>query len=497
MTLRVAVGGFQHETNTFAPVKADYTAFEQADSWPALSRGAALFDAVAGMNLPIAGFVKAAEDFELVPALWCAATPSAEVTEDAFERISAELIESIQAAKPDAVYLDLHGAMVAEHAEDGEGLLLNRLREAVGEIPIVVSLDLHANVTSAMMASGASFVAYRTYPHVDMDETGARAAELLRKTITAGEVRGHLRKLDFLVPLTSQCTLVEPARNLYEAMQARLGNDVWSLSFAMGFPPADIEECGPAVFGFGADQVAVSAAVDALADEIAAHEQAFDQPLLVPDEAVRQAMANTKSGPVVIADTQDNPGAGGNSDTVGMLHALVEGGARQAVLAIVYDPSSSAQAHDLGEGGVGEFSLGAVSGAPDHTPYQGRFRVEKINDGKFTGTGPVWRGARMDLGPMALLRVQHEGDADVRVVVASRKFQAGDQALFRHLGVEPVEQRILVLKSSVHFRADFQPIAAEVLVAVSPGPNLADPSQFPYKKLRTGIRLSPNGPYIK
>jgi len=179
MTYRVAVGGFQHETNTFAPAKADFTAFEQADSWPGLSRGNALFDAVKGMNLPIAGFVAAASDFDLVPVLWCAATPSAQVTEDAFERISAMLIEGIKAAKADAVYLDLHGAMVVEHAQDGEGLLLARVREAVGEMPIVVSLDLHANVTEAMMASGAAFVAYRTYPHIDMDETGARAADLL------------------------------------------------------------------------------------------------------------------------------------------------------------------------------------------------------------------------------------------------------------------------------------------------------------------------------
>ena len=494
MTLRVAIGGFQHETNTFAPVKADYAAFEQADSWPGLSRGEALFGAVAGMNLPIAGFVAAAGDLDLVPVLWCAATPSAQVTEDAFERVAGELIEGIRIAKPDAVYLDLHGAMVAEHTEDGEGLLLARLRAEVGDIPIVVSLDLHANVTEAMMASGAAFVAYRTYPHIDMDETGARVADLLRKIVASGQMRSHMRKLDFLIPLTSQCTLVAPARNLYDNLSADLGDDLWSLSFAMGFPPADIAECGPAVFGFGADQAAVTRAVDALADEISARERAFDQPLLPPGDAVSRAMANDKPGPVVIADTQDNPGAGGNSDTIGMLHALAQGGAKGAVMAIVYDPPSADQAHALGEGGVADFALGAVSGAPGHTPYPGRFLVEKINDGKFTGTGPVWRGANMDLGPMALLRLQGQGATDIRVVVASRKFQAGDQALFRHLGVEPAEQRILVLKSSVHFRADFQPIAADVLVAVSPGPNLADPALFPYKKLRAGIRLSPNGP---
>jgi microcystin degradation protein MlrC len=142
-------------------------------------------------------------------------------------------------------------------------------------------------------------------------------------------------------------------------------------------------------------------------------------------------------------------------------------------------------------GATTEFRLGAISGVQGHVPVVARFTVERLGDGKFTCTGPMFRGFRMALGPMALLREQQSG---VRVVLASRKTQAADQEMFRHLGIEPVRQRILALKSSVHFRADFQPIAREVLVVQSPGPALADPVDFAWTRLRPGIRMRPLGP---
>jgi microcystin degradation protein MlrC len=150
-----------------------------------------------------------------------------------------------------------------------------------------------------------------------------------------------------------------------------------------------------------------------------------------------------------------------------------------------------ARAHEAGQGATLEFALGAVSGVPGHLPFAARFAVERLGDGRFTCTGPMFRGFRMNLGPMALLREEKSG---ARVVLASRKCQAADQEMFRHVGVEPVRQRLVALKSSVHFRADFQPIAREVLVVRSPGPALADPAEFPWKRLRKGIRLRPLGP---
>jgi len=164
------------------------------------------------------------------------------------------------------------------------------------------------------------------------------------------------------------------------------------------------------------------------------------------------------------------------------------------VLGLLIDAPSAARAHEAGQGATLEFALGAVSGVAGHVPVSGRFTVERLGDGRFTCTGPMFSGFRMTLGDMALLREQASG---VRVALATRKCQAADQAMFRHLGVEPVRQRVLALKSSVHFRADFQPIAREVLVVRAPGPALADPADFPWRKLRPGIRVRPLGPAFR
>jgi microcystin degradation protein MlrC len=193
---------------------------------------------------------------------------------------------------------------------------------------------------------------------------------------------------------------------------------------------------------------------------------------------------------VVLADTQDNPGAGGNGDTTGLLRTLIEQNAREAVLGMLIDPASAERAHAAGQGAAAVFSLGGLSGFD--VPLAGEFTVERLGDGRFTCTGPMFKGFRMTLGPMALLRSRSA--PGVCVVLASRKCQAADQEMFRHVGVEPRASRIVALKSSVHFRADFEPLAREVLVVKSPGPALADPAEFRWTKLRRGVRLRPLGP---
>jgi microcystin degradation protein MlrC len=423
-----------------------------------------------------------------VPLVWAAATPSAHVTEEAFERIVGMLIEDLRKEGPfDAVYLDLHGAMVAEHVDDGEGEVLRRVREVVGpRVPVVSSLDLHANVTAAMVEHADAMVAYRHYPHIDMGETGAKAARLLHEFLAGKGPRFKaFRQAEFIIPLTWQCTFVEPAKSLYEALDDM---GAASISFAAGFPAADFADCGPSVIAYGRTQEEADRAADRFIARVNAAERDFAGRLWDPDEVVRYAMGKRASRPFVIADAQDNPGAGGTSDTTGMLEALARNRAEGAVLAILYDPESAAQAHAVGEGKSTEFALGGKEGTPGVRPFRERFAVEKLTDGAFTGTGPMFKGVKSRLGKMALLRI-----GGTRVIVASKKLQALDQSIFRHMGLEPAEQRILVLKSSVHFRADFQPIAEEVLVAVAPGAMLIDPAALPFRKLRPGVRLMQKG----
>ena len=508
---RIAVGGFQHETNTFAPLKASWADFERADAWPPFVRGPQLIEAVEGFNIPIAGAVLALQGLghELVPLCWCSAPPSSYVEREAYEKVAGWTIEDLQAHGPvDAVYLDLHGAMVAEHFEDGEGELLRRVRAVIGErVPLVASLDYHTNMTPGMVRHASAMVGYRTYPHIDMAETGGRAARLLDRMLKDDRpLHKAYRQLDFLIPLVWQCTLMEPAKGIFELIgEIERGSDgsggptrthnqgIVSITHTPGFPPADIAQCGPALVVYGHDREAAEAQADRLADFIKQQEPAFAGRLYTPDEAVVEAMrlARTATRPILLADIQDNPGAGGTSDTVGLLGALIAHRARGAVIGMIVDPEAAEAATAAGEGTVLERGIGAVVGFAGERPVERPWRVARLTSGIFTGSGPMYGGAKFNIGPMALLTDDRSG---VSAVLACRRIQAVDQEMFRHVGVEPSDVPILALKSTVHFRAHFQPIAEAVLCVQAPGAHVTDPAELPYRNLRKGIRLRPQGP---
>jgi microcystin degradation protein MlrC len=508
---RIAVGGFQHETNTFAPQKASWDDFARADAWPPFLRGAEMFAGVEGFNIPIAGAIETLQALghELVPLCWCSAPPSSYVEKDAYEKVAGWMIEDLTTKGPfDAVYLDLHGAMVAEHLEDGEGELMRRVRAVIGErMPLVASLDYHTNMTPEMVKHATAMVGYRTYPHIDMADTGSKAAELLDRLLKDKRVlHKAFRQIDFLIPLVWQCTLLDPAKGIFALVdEIESGTDrggapsgshnqgIVSLTHTPGFPPADIKECGPAIVVYGYDKAATEAAADRLLAAINAKEAAFAGKLWSADEAVVEALRLSQgaSRPVILADVQDNPGAGGSSDTVGLLRALITHKAKGAVIGMIVDPPSAEAAAAAGEGAVLERGIGACVGFAGETPVAARWRVAKLGDGIFTGTGPFYFGAKFQIGPMALLTDEASG---VSAVLACKRVQAADQEMFRHVGIEPSRVPILALKSTVHFRADFQPIAEIILPVASPGAHITDPVELPYDKLRKGIRLRPEGP---
>jgi microcystin degradation protein MlrC len=491
-TRTILVAGFQHETNTFAPSKADYANFERGEGFPLMSRGADVL-ALRDVNIPAGGFIRAAEaaGHTLVPVIWAGASPSAHVTVAAFERIAGEIVEAARTRNFDAVYLDLHGAMVAEHADDGEGELLARVRDVVGEnVPVVASLDLHANVTERMLRHADALVAYRTYPHVDMADTGARAAALLERLMAGERLHCASRRLPFLIPINGMCTLLEPSRGMYENVRAMETGSVVSVSFAPGFPAADFPECGPVIWAYGHTHDAANASVDTLYRRMLDDESAWRVPFLSPDEAVQEAMrlSSNASRPVVIADTQDNPGAGGDANTMEMLHALVRQGAQRAAFGLICDPDAAAAAHRAGVGARLDLSLGGQSGVPGDAPFVGQFEVVFLSDGRCRYDGPMMNGMKAELGPVACLRVE-----GVLVAVSSSKAQMLDRNLYRVAGIQPEEMKVLVNKSSVHFRADFEPIALAVLVAKAPGPMTADPADLPWTRLANGMRTGPCG----
>ncbi len=495
MAKRVALAGFLHETNTFAPSPADMDSFIQGGGYMPLARGQRLIDAGRDINLGIGGAVTYGEaaGWDMVPVLWCGAIPSAAVTRDAYDRITDEIVEGIRAALPlDGVFLDLHGAMVAEHVDDGEGELLARVRQVVGpDVFIASALDLHGNITQQMVDAADVLVGFRTYPHVDMAETGHRAAEQLNRLMTRGQPFAKaFRRLDFLIPIAWQSTFAEPAKGIYDRLAAQEGGALSSLSYFFGFPAADFPECGPTVVAYSDTQADADAGADAVLADVNAAEAEFAGKSYDPDAGVAEAMriAETASRPVVIADTQDNPGAGGDSNTTGMLRALVRANAQRAALGLMVDPTAAAAAHAAGQGAEIEIAVGGFSDVPGDSPFVGRFVVETLSDGKFVASGPYYGGAPMDLGPSACLRI-----GDVRVAVTTHKAQMADQNMYRFVGIEPTEQAILVNKSSVHFRADFDPIAETILTCTAPGPMPLSPASLPWNRLAPGMKLEPLG----
>ncbi len=501
--MRIFVAGFQHETNTFAPSLADWAAFNRGDSFPAFMRGQHMLDTLRGVNIPIGGFAQSAErrGWTLIPSAWAGASPSSYVTRDAFERISAAILEDLAAAQRaggvDAVYLDLHGAAVAEHADDAEGELLARVRAAIGDaVPLVASLDLHANVTRRMLELADALTSYRTYPHIDMDATGARAADLLARRVALGRRQAlRVMRLPFLISLNAQSTWIEPARQIYDTLGQLDGEHAASLNFCMGFPAADFDECAPVVWGYADDAASADAATDALF-RAASEPTQWRLPILTAVDAAVHALdlAQQADRPVVIADTEDNPGAGGDSNTTGLLRALLDASAgrrfpQKVAIGMLFDPDTARAACEAGVGAVLERTIGksvpTYAGMSD-APVQGRFTVRAVSDGRCTLAGPMMTGAPLNLGHSACLEID-----GILVAVVSGKAQLLDRVMLAMVGVDALKMKIIGVKSSNHFRADFTPIAAEVLVAKANGPMAASPADLPWKKLNPSTRVAP------
>lgn len=495
---RIAIAGFLHETNTFAPILTTYEHFAKGEGWPALTLGEDMLTVFPPINIGTGGFINEARKLghELAPVCWSAAVPAGYVTEDAYERITKMMVDGIEreiAAGAEAVYLDLHGAMVAQHHEDGEGELLDRLRQRIGfDVSVVVSLDLHVNITRRMVELSDVLIGYRTYPHVDMAETGRRTARHLDALLNGRPKQAKaFIKLDFLPPLTGQCTMVEPSKSVYELVERLEGGAVSTTSYTPGFHPADIEECGPAIVAYADDQESADRAAREIADYVLAREGEFAEPMLAPASAVSEAkrLSNSATKTIVLCDAQDNSGAGGTSDTTGLLRALVEGEARGAVIGHLTDPEAARAAHQAGVGAKLSLALGGKLFENGDPPFEAEYTVEALSDGKFLCTGPFYGGTNANLGLTAVLET-----GGVRVVICENRMQAADKEMFRHIGIEPEEVKILGLKSSVHFRGDFTDISETILIVEAPGAFIDRPAKNPYRNLRSGVRLGPLGP---
>jgi microcystin degradation protein MlrC len=276
---------------------------------------------------------------------------------------------------------------------------------------------------------------------------------------------------------------MQPSRGLYERLAVLEGD--WPMTFNMGFPAADFVDCGATVLAYGPD---AEAQAEALLADILAAEPAFAGRVFTPEEGVAEALrlAQGARRPVILSDTQDNPGAGGDSDTMGMVRALA--GVSGAAIGSIFDPAAAAAAHAAGVGATVRLALGGRSGIPGDAPLEAEYAVEALSDGRFVCPGAFHGGSLVEMGPSACLSLR-----GLKIVVTSAKAQMADRAMFRQVGIEPEAMRVLCVKSSVHFRADFAPIAEAILVCAAPGPMPVSPASLPWTRLRRGVRLAPLG----
>lgn len=488
MTLRIAVAGFSHETNTFVTARTDLEEFVANG----LYRGEALLD-LRGTNTVVGGAVDAIaarDDLKLLPLLATSAIPGGLVTARAVEAIEGEIAEGLARSRPDAVVLDLHGAMVTELSDDGEAATLRRMRDVVGPgVPIVAVLDLHANISQEMVDLADVLLPYHTYPHVDNAERGAEAVTLAAR-IACGQVRpaSALVKLPLLPPGPKQFSGVEPTRSIMErafALERRSG--VVNVGVAFAFPYADCPFPGMAVVvTTDGDPARAGGLAREMGDFIWERREEFRPNAVTVEEAIHAAMAEP-TGPVVLADLGDNPGGGTPCDGTALLWGLLDLGPRGAALAVMADPEAVDRAFAAGAGSRVVLALGGKTDELHGYPIPVAATVRSLSDGGFTYAGPMDAGRRDTLGRTAVLVCDGRYGNSVEVIVCERRVQPYDMAVFRSQGIEPTERQILVVKSAVHFRGSFGPIARRIVEVDTPGLTSIDLARFPYRRLKRPI----------
>ncbi len=475
------VGGFSHETNTFSTIPTDLDAFKARS----FGIGDEVRAKLGGTRTAIGGFLDVidgrGDDAALTVA--ASATPSGKVATDAFDTITGYLVDGVR-ANPDAdgILLSLHGAMVAECTDDGEGETLTRVRAAAGdEMPIVVVLDLHSHITETMVEKATAIIGFQKYPHTDPVDRGVDAAKLIVKVVESTASPVAALEKPAMIPVCGTCnTEFGLYKGLWEeALRPDRPKEILASSLFAGFSYADIPHMGYAVLVYAdGDGTVAREEAKRLADSAWEGREAFRyEPTSVADAVTRAREAAEK--PVVINDMADNPGGGGSNDSVAILRELIAQGVTSAAVGTIYDPEVVYACEQAGVGNPIQTTLGAKSDDSHGEPVEIEGRVRLIYDGRFIYKGPMSQGAPGSIGKAAVIDVN-----GIQVIACSHRAQTLDPEVFRSAGIEPNDVDIVVVKSAVHFRAGFAPVAKEIITADGPGLTSLDLSIFPWTNIR-------------
>ncbi len=474
--MRVFAGGVETETNTFSPMPTGMAEFKVIRAADVPEEGD-----IGGLALPIDVFRKRTwgKGWEFVFGIYASAEPAGTTVRWVYESLRDEMLDALQAAMPvDIVLLPLHGAMVAEGYDDCETDMIRRVRDIVGpDAKIGVELDLHCDVTQEMIELADAIVIFKEYPHVDI---GDRAEDLFQIIADAaeGKVKPTMALYDCRM-IGMYLTPFEPMRSFVDEMMARESSDgVLSLSLAHCFPWGDVPTGGAQMLAVTDNDAALAAK---LAEEFGQkffgmrHELAM--PSLPLDEALDKALAIDRF-PVVVADQSDNAGGGAPSDSTFVLKALLDRGVENAAVAMIWDPIVVQVVMSAGEGAMLDIRLGGKMGPMSGDPLDLRVRVIGIIK-DMTQEWPQQDGVmQIPCGDSVAL---HCNGLDI--IVNSRRTQVFSPKVFSNFGIDPLQKRLLIVKSTQHFYAGFAPIASEVIYMAAPGAIAPLFREIPYQRV--------------
>ena len=489
--MRLLIAMMKHETNTFSPVPTPLARFGNG---PGPLYGEAAMRAFRGTGTGLGAYLDLAEreGAEIALPIAASAPPSGPVEDTAYAEITDRICDAAAKGGFDGIMLDLHGAMVTQSLEDGEGQFLKRLRTIVPNTPIAVALDMHANLYDEIVANATVVTGYRTYPHVDTYETARLAGEILLRTMR-GEVRPVMAwgNAPMLPHVMRQGTDDHPNKELQHRCAAMNDEGALAASLFTGFPHADIANAGlSAVVVTDGDRELAERLRDELLDRAWVEREAFVYKIEPLELSVARAKAMpppaSGEGPVVLLDHYDNCASGGTMDTTAVLAEIMRRGLEDVAAFAIYDPEAVQQAIAAGIGAQVTLSIGGKIAMPaipaKSPPLTVTGAVKTISDGHYRNRGPMARGVQMDMGPAVVLDT-----GAVEIALISRHVEPSDLNCLLALGIDPMQKRYVMLKSRIHWRAGLGPLAAAVVECAGVGVCTSDYGQLRFNKVRRPI----------
>jgi len=479
--MRVGILGLMQESNTFLPATTHWDDFANET----LARGSEVCTQFADAPHEIGGFFEGLQTagLEAVPIFAARAMPYGTIDAESFTRLIDTMCEELKATGPlDGLLVAPHGATVSQEYPDVDGYWLHRVREMVGpDLPVVGTLDPHANLSPKMVEACDALIAYRTNPHVDQRERGKEAASLVARMLKEGlRPRMAAEFPPTAISIESQCTEESPCRELYQLARQMLDEPgVLTNSILLGFPYADVPEMGSAVIVVTEDDLPQARRyARSLAAELWQRREAFVVPMPGVEESIELALK--AEAPVCLLDMGDNVGGGSPADSTWLAHALFDKQVERSLITL-YDPEAVAQSGKVGIGETIELCLGDHSGAPNGGPLVAECTVQSLHEGRFTESQALHGGFSVfDQGPTAVLTTSQ----GLTVVATSKRMVPFSLGQLTSCGLDPASYRILVAKGVNAPIAAYRTVCKTFLRVNTPGCTCADMTMLNFNRRR-------------